>query len=109
LRCDSCGEVPPILCERSEQIDKTAQLARLLGHPTSKAGIHIINSGDRKSPVSATNVRNNDDAKDMSIVGLLGNMTKRVSVLPGYVITLRVSLWCNAIFVDIIFVKKIAS
>jgi hypothetical protein len=55
-----------------KQMDKAAQLARRLGHATSKAVIQIINSGVMNCPVSATDVRNKDVAKGPSFAGQLG-------------------------------------
>ena len=62
-----------------KQMHKTAQLTRHLGHATRKAIISIINSGVMNYPVSATDVRNKDSAKIVSIAGLLGKTTKRES------------------------------
>ena len=89
-------------------MDKAAQLAQRLGHATSKAVISIINSGVMNCPISATNVRNKDAAKGVSIAGLLGMTTKKKSMSPGYVLSLRVTQVHQIFSVDIIFIKKIA-
>ena len=91
-----------------KQMDKAAQLARRLGHATSKAVIGIINSGVMNCPVSATDVRNNDAAKGVSVAGLLGKTTKKGSMSPGYVLAPRVTQVQQILSVDIIFIKKIA-
>ena len=75
-----------------KQMDKAAQLARRLGHATSKAVIGILNSGVMNCSVSATDVRNKDAAKGVSIAGLLGKTTKRASVSPGYAIAPQVTI-----------------
>ena len=90
------------------QMDKAAQLAQRLGHATSKAVINIINSGVMNCPISATDVRNKDAAKGVSIAGLLGKTTKKKSMSPGYVLAPRVTQVQQILSVDIIFVKKIA-
>ncbi len=72
-------------------MDKAAQLARRLGHATSKTVISIINSGVMSCPVSVIDVHNKDSAKSVSIAGLLGKTTKKASVSSGYVVAPRVT------------------
>ena len=91
-----------------KQMEKAAQLARRLGHATSKAVIGIINSGVMNCPVSATDVRNNDAAKGVSVAGLLGKTAKKGSISPGYVLAPRVTQVQQILNVDVIFIKKIA-
>jgi len=67
-------------------MEKAAQLARRLGHATSKAVIGIINSGVMNCLVFATDVRNNNAAKGVSVAGLLGKTAKKGSIFPGYVL-----------------------
>jgi hypothetical protein len=67
-------------------MEKAAQLARCLGHATSKAVIDIIDSGVMNYPVSITDVRNNDAVESVSVAGLLGETAKKGSISPGYVL-----------------------
>ena len=59
-------------------------------------------------PISATDVRNKDAAKGVSIAGLLGKTTKKKSMSPGYVLAPRVTQVQQTLNVDIIFVNKVA-
>jgi hypothetical protein len=74
---------------------------------TSKAVIGIVNSGVMNSPVSATDVRNNDAAKDVSVAGLLGKTPKKGSIPPGYVLAPRVTQAQQILDVGVVFIKKI--
>jgi len=49
-----------------------------LGHMTSKANIILINSIIQNCPVSATDVRNKNAAKGVSLAGLIGKTTNTV-------------------------------
>ncbi len=89
-------------------MDKVAQLARRLGHATSKAVIIIINSGVMNCPMSVIGVHIKDAPKDVSIAELFGQTIKKASVSPGYVIAPRVTQVQQILSVDIICVKKIA-
>ena len=51
---------------------------------TSAATIGLINSGMFNCPVSASDVRNKDAAKGVSVAGLMGKAKKHKSVSPGY-------------------------
>ena len=73
------------------QMDKAEQLMQRLGHMTSKATINPINSGLQNYSVSASDVRNKDTVKGVSVAGLLGKTTKRKSISPGYVLAPRVT------------------
>ncbi len=69
------------------QVDKVAHLAQRLGHATSNAVINIINSGVVSCHISATDGRNKDVAKGVSIDGLLGKTKKKKSMSPKYVLS----------------------
>ena len=88
-------------------MDKVAQLAQRLGHATSNAVINIINSKVMNCHVSATNVRNTDAAKNVSISGLLGKTTKKTSMPPGYMLVPRVRQIQQILGIDIMFIKQV--
>jgi len=52
-------------------------------------------------------VRNKDNAKVVSVAGLLGKTTKRKSIFPGYVLAPRVTQVQNVLSIAIIFVMMI--
>ncbi len=56
---------------QAKQMGKAAQLARHLERATSKALINIIHYGVMNCPVSATDIRNKEAAKGVSICELL--------------------------------------
>ncbi len=59
-------------------------------------------------PVFATDVRNNDAGKGVSVAGLLDTTSKKEFISPGYVLAPRVSQVHQIISVDVIIRKKIA-
>jgi len=58
---------------------------------TSAAAIGLINSGMLNCPVSASDVRNKDAAKGVSLAGLVGETKKQKSVSPGYALAPHVT------------------
>ncbi len=62
-----------------KQMDKAEELMQRLGHMTIKATISFVNLGIQICPVSASDIRNKNAAKDASVAGLLGKTTKRQS------------------------------
>jgi len=59
-------------------------------------------------PVSATDVRNNDAAKGVSVAGLIGKTAKKGSISSGYAIAPRATHVHQILNVDVIFITKIA-
>ncbi len=53
---------------------------------TRAAIIGLLNSGMLNCPVSASDARNKDAAKGVSVTGLLGKTKKHTFVSPGYVL-----------------------
>jgi hypothetical protein len=91
-----------------KQINNAAeQLMQRLGRMTSKATIGLVNSGIQNCPVSASDVRNKDAAKGVSVAGLLDKTTKRQSMSPGYVLAPRVTQVQQVLSIDNIFVKMV--
>jgi hypothetical protein len=74
---------------------------------TSKATISLVNSGIQNCHVSATDIRNKDAAKGVSVAGLLGKTTKGKSISPGYVLAPRVTQVQQILSIDIVFIKMI--
>jgi predicted Fe-Mo cluster-binding NifX family protein len=58
-------------------MDKAAQLAQRLGHAPSKVVINIINSDVMNCPISASDFRNKDAAKGVSIAEIFGKTIKK--------------------------------
>ena len=87
-----------------KQMGKVEQLMQRLGHMTSAATIGLINSGMLNCPVSASDVRNKDTAKGVSVAGLVGETKKQKFVFPGYALAPRVTQVQQILSVDIIFV-----
>ncbi len=58
---------------------------------TSAATIGLINSGMLNCPVFASDMRNKDAAKGVSVAGLVGKTKKHKSVSPGYALAPRVT------------------
>ncbi len=86
-------------------MDKTAQLARRLGHATSKAVISIINSG----VMNRLHRRPQHGCREGSVHCRADwEDDKKASVSPGYVIATRVTQVQQILSVNIISVKKIA-
>ena len=89
-------------------IDKAEQFMQRLGHMTSAATIGIINSRVQNFSVSASDIRNKNAAKGVSVAGLVGKTKKMKSISPGYVLAPRVTQVQQILSIDIIFVKKVA-
>jgi hypothetical protein len=85
-----------------KQIDKAEQLMQRLGHMTSAATIGIINSGVQNCSVSASDIRNKDAAKGVSVAGLVGKTKKMKSISPGYVLAPRVTQVQQILSIDIV-------
>jgi len=79
-----------------------------LGHMASATTIGIINSKIQNFSVSASDIRNKDAAKGLSVVGFVGKTKKMKSVPPGYVLALRVTQVQQFLSIDVIFGKKVA-
>jgi hypothetical protein len=88
------------------KMDKAEQLMQRLGLMTSKATVSLINSGVQNCFVLASDVRNKDTAKGVSVAGLLEKTTKRKSIFPGYVLAPRVTQVQQVLSIYIIFVKR---
>jgi hypothetical protein len=92
----------------AKQMDKAEQLMYRLNHMTSKATISLNNSGIQNCPASATDVRNTDAAKGVSIACLLGKTTKGKSISPEYVLAPRVTQVQQILSIDIVFIKIVS-
>lgn len=90
-----------------KQMGQAEQLMQRLGHMTSAATVSLLNAGVQNCAVTATDVRNKDAAKGVSVAGLMGKTKKRQSVSPGYIIAPRVTQVQQILHIDIIFVKKV--
>ena len=90
-----------------KQMALAEQLMQRLGHMTSNATMSLLNAGVQNCPVTATDVRNKDAAKGVSVPGLLGKTKKRASAKAGYVLAPRVVQVQQILHIDIIFVKKV--
>ena len=69
--------------------------------------IGIFNSGVQSCSVSASDIRNKDAAKGVSVVGIVGNTKKMKYVSPGYVFAPRVTHAQQILSIDIIFVENV--
>ncbi len=87
---------------------KVKQLMQRLKQMKRAATIGLINSRMLNCPVSASDVRNKDATKGVSVAGLVGKTKKHKSISPGYVLALRVTQVQQILSIDIMFVKKIA-